>query len=134
LCGLGAKVVITGRNETKVKEVAQKCLDLTESNNVLEVVADMSKDEDVRRLLSQTIERFGKLDVLVNNAGIAKLTNAFDPNIMQVFDETIHINVRQLLLLTTLAIPYLIETKGNIVNISSDAGLKPVYSFAFVMI
>lgn len=127
-------MVITGRNETKVKEVAQKCLDFTESENVLEVVADMSKDEDVRRLLNQTIERFCKLDILVNNAGICKLTDAFDPNIMYVFDETFRINVRQLLLLTTLAIPYLIETKGNIVNISSDGGLKPVYSYAFVMI
>ena len=66
----GANVVVTGRNVDNVKETAKKCRDISQNKSkVLEVVADLTKEEDAQRLINQTIKVFGKLDILVNNAG-----------------------------------------------------------------
>ncbi len=122
---MGANVVITGRDEQKIKAVAEKCRQNSQQK-VLEVVADMAKDEDIKSLLNKTINEFGKLDVLVNNAGIGKRTLYSDPNIMNTYEEIMNTNVRGVLLLSTLSVPFLEKTKGNIINISSIGGLKPV--------
>lgn len=67
---LGASLVITGRNSTNLYDVSEKCITLhTTSEKPLVVVGDMGNENDVENLLKSTIERFGKLDVLVNNAG-----------------------------------------------------------------
>ena len=66
----GANVVVTGRNVDKVKDVAKECRETSlGQNKVLEVVADLTQEEDVKRLINETIKTFGKLDILVNNAG-----------------------------------------------------------------
>ena len=68
----GANVVITGRNADNVKQVAKQCRDITQNKTkVLEVIADITNEEDVKRLVNETIKTFGKLDILVNNAGAA---------------------------------------------------------------
>src|SRR5882724_10028720 len=71
----GAQVVVTGRNAANVQSVAKQCLDVSpDKTKALEVVADVSKEEDLERLVKKTIDTFGKLDLLVNNAGINQLT------------------------------------------------------------
>lgn len=83
---------------------------------------------DYKRIIDETIEKYHRLDILINNAGalvfgtIATLT-------AEGFDEMFSLNVRGLFLLTQLAIPHLAETKGNIINISSGAGVKPLSNF-----
>jgi len=79
-------------------------------------------------LVEKTIEEFGKIDILVNNAGIGSMNSINDPNtsIMESFDTVMNTNVRCVLLLTSLVVPYLEKTKGSIINISSCAGLRPV--------
>jgi len=77
-------------------------------------------------LVEKTIEEFGKIDILVNNAGIGSMISIKDPNIMESFDTVMNTNVRCVLLLTSLVVPYLEKTKGSIINISSCAGLRPV--------
>jgi len=129
---LGAQVVVTGRDEQKIKDVAEKCRQQSQQK-VLEVVADLTKDQDIERLLNTTIKELGKLDVLVNNAGIAKFTSVSDPNIMKMYESIMNTNVRAVLLLTTLAVPHLEKTKGNIVNVSSVAGLRPVIKFKLII-
>jgi NAD(P)-dependent dehydrogenase (short-subunit alcohol dehydrogenase family) len=109
--------------------VAEKCRQLS-NQKVLEVVADMTKDEDIKRLLNETINAFGKLDVLVNNAGVFMFTPVTDPNIMKNYETIMSTNVKGVLLLSTLAVPYLEKTKGNIINVSSIAGMRPVSSFS----
>jgi NADP-dependent 3-hydroxy acid dehydrogenase YdfG len=124
---LGANIVITGRDEQKIKNVAQKCRQIS-GEKVLEVSADLLKDNEVKSLVEKTIEEFGKIDILVNNAGIGSMNSIKDPNtsIMESFDTVMNTNVRCVLLLTSLVVPYLEKTKGSIINISSCAGLRPV--------
>jgi len=125
---LGANVVITGRDETRIKNVAQKCREVSKQK-VLEVRADLTIESDIKDLINKTIDEFGGLDILVNNAGIIIYRLATDQNIMEAFDGVMNTNVRSVLLLTSLALPYLQKSKGSIINVSSVAGLKPVSIF-----
>ena len=116
----GAKVTIVGRNTEKLNNVGKKC------NNPLVVVADMNKDDNVKRILDETITRFGKLDILVNNAGMSRAATIQAEDAMKVFDEVMSTNLRSVVYLTHLAAPHLVKTKGNIINISSIAAFKVV--------
>ncbi|KAH9641631.1 hypothetical protein HF086_009977 [Spodoptera exigua] len=113
----GASVAFVGRNEAKLKEVASRCQQ--HGANVLPIRADISKDEEANSIVQKTIDKFGKLDVLVNNAGILRFASMLEPTLIQNFDETMNTNLRPVVLITGLAIPHLIATKGNIVNVSS---------------
>lgn len=119
---LGAKVVIVGRNEKRLHEVADQ-IKKDGSPVPYEIVADVTKD--AKRIVDETINHFGKLDVLVNNAGIVILDNAAVIELAE-FDRVLDTNVRSVITLTKLSVPYLEKTKGNIVNISSVAGLNAV--------
>lgn len=130
LASLGARVVVTGRNAEGVKKVAEKCRQAS-NEKVIEVVADLLKDDDAKRLIDTTIDAFGTIDVLVNNAGIGSTTFIDDSKLMNVYEATMNTNVRSVLLLTSLAVPYLVKSKGSIINISSDAAVKPVRIFHY---
>lgn len=117
----GANVALVGRNEQKLKAVSEKCEKST--RKPLVIIADVTKDADAKRIISETIQIFGKLDVLVNNAGIGGLISILPGNAMQVFDRIIATNLRATVYMTKLAAPHIIETKGNIINISSIASL-----------
>ncbi len=140
---LGAKVVVTGRNETRIKEVAEECHKLSPHGlkvvNVillynfynfnlkpLEVVADLTKQDDAKRLVDSTIKEYGKLDILVNNAGSSVLSYIKDDKILEEFDKVFNIDVRSVVEMIHLSLPYLEKSKGTIINISSIAGLTPV--------
>ena len=116
---LGAFVVTTGRNEENLKKVADKC-----AGKAFMVIADLTKEEDRVKIIEKTIEKFGKIDVLVNNAGIGEFGGIENTSIEQ-FDSTIGTNLRAVYHLTILATPHLIKTKGNIVNVSSICGMRP---------
>jgi len=116
LASLGANVVITGRDELKIKIVAQKCRELSKQK-VLEVKADLLNDNEVKNLVQQTVNEFDRIDILVNNAGITDTTTIKDPNILDSFDKVMNTNVRCIVLLTSLVVPYLEKTKGSIINI-----------------
>ncbi|XP_053616924.1 uncharacterized oxidoreductase SERP2049-like [Plodia interpunctella] len=118
----GARVVLVGRNQDKLKNVVEKCNKGGTAS--LAVVADISKDSDVEKIFKQTIDTFGKLDILVNNAGIVVHGSILNGNLLQAYDQTMQTNMRAVIKLTTLAAPYLIESKGCIVNVSSIEGKK----------
>ncbi|CAG9559393.1 unnamed protein product [Danaus chrysippus] len=111
----GAQVVMVGRNEAKLSAVAAEC------DKPLVIRADVANDDDARRIIDETIKKFGKLDVLVNNAGVSGVAKLMSGNIIDIYDKIMPINLRAIVLLTSLAAPHLIKTKGNIVNISSVA-------------
>ncbi|XP_026725152.1 uncharacterized protein LOC113492066 [Trichoplusia ni] len=115
--GLGAKVTIVGRNETKLKEVAKKC------KNPLTVVADITKENDIKKIVTETLNRFGKIDILINNAGMAIQAGILAENAMETYDKVMNTNLRSAVYLTHLAAPHIVKTKGNIINISSIASL-----------
>lgn len=116
---LGGKVAIVGRNEKRLNEVAQEI----GASAALAIVADVVTDTE--RIINETIKHFGQLDVLVNNAGVlgqGNLATYTDEEFNRIFDT----NVRGVIKLTQLAVPHLEKTKGNIVNMSSVAGLRPM--------
>ncbi|CAK1590519.1 unnamed protein product [Parnassius mnemosyne] len=115
-----ADVVIIGRNESKMKNVYKQCE--VHGKKPLVIKADISKDEEAKAAINKTIDKFGKLDILVNNAGIMRLGSILNGNLLESYDEVMSTNLRAVMHLTTLATPYLIKTKGNIINISSIAG------------
>ncbi|CAG2107912.1 unnamed protein product [Medioppia subpectinata] len=132
---LGANVVVTGRNADRVKRVAQEAQQLSPKKlKPLAIVADVTKNGDLNNLLNQTIKTFGKLDVLVNSAGLGIFSPVKDPNFMKVFDTLIKVNLRAYLRLTHLAVPYLEATNGTIISISAVMGMVPMkYSTAYAI-
>ncbi|GFR01899.1 3-oxoacyl-[acyl-carrier-protein] reductase FabG [Trichonephila clavata] len=120
---LGCKLCLTGRNSQNLDKVIENCKKPVSRLDIFKVLGDISKEEDVKIILESTINHFGKLDILVNNAGIL-LSGSVESGSLKTYDEVMNINVRSVLLLSQLAIPHLKKTKGNIVNVSSIAGLR----------
>lgn len=143
----GAKVVITGRDAVRIAQVADECKSLSPNGQEpLQVVCDLTKSDDIRRLVQTTIDRFDKIDVVAANAGVFSsaligkigligevLSNTiyrFDrldnPKLVEVFDYTMLTNVRPVLRLLQLCVPYLEQTRGSIVITSSMLSFRPV--------
>lgn len=121
---LGSKVVLCGRNEENLESTAKKCHDVgLASEDVLIIKGDVRVMKDLEHTVQHTVKHFGQLDILINNAGIL-VTGGIEETSMEDYDKQMDINVRSVFYLTQLAIPHLIETKGNIVNVSSVAGLR----------
>lgn len=120
----GADVVIVGRSETRLNNVADQIS--KHGKKPLIVKADVGKTEDAKLIVIKTVEKYEKIDILINNAGIVGMAYADDEKAVDVFDSLMTTNVRSVVLLTSFAAPYLKKTKGNIVNISSAAGVNVV--------
>lgn len=94
------------------------------------VQGDIAIEDDARRLVTETIERFGRLDVLVNNAGTTQLIPHGDLEAAtpEVFRRLFDVNVVGTWQLTVAAMPHLREARGCVVNVSSLAGVRPTGS------
>ena len=90
------------------------------------MVGDLTKTVDVNALIDSTIKTYGKLDVLVNNAGIYGTSNITQQDILSVWDKTFNLDLRAVVELIHLAVPHLEKTNGTIIDISSDAAITPV--------
>ncbi len=119
LAQMGANVVITGRKESLLKETAAL------HGNISYIVADVGKTEDVSRVLVEIKQKFNRLDIMVNNAGMAPVTLIAEQTLAE-FDAVFNINVRAVVDLTTQALPLLKESKGSIVNIGSAVANQPL--------
>uniref|UniRef100_A0A069DY41 Dehydrogenase n=1 Tax=Panstrongylus megistus TaxID=65343 RepID=A0A069DY41_9HEMI len=121
---LGASLALTGRNNINLENVAEKCKGVSSNGEKpFTVVGDLTKEEDTKRIFEETVKRYKKLDVLVNNAGIIE-TGSIENTSLEQFDRMFNTNVRSIYHLTMLAVPYLIKSKGNIVNVSSVNGIR----------
>ncbi|XP_041982342.1 3-oxoacyl-[acyl-carrier-protein] reductase FabG-like [Aricia agestis] len=118
-----ADLALVGRNVENLENVAKQCEDIT-GKKPLTIIADISIEDDVTRIITDTVDHYGKIDVLVNNAGILILAGVLDD--IASFDQMLATNVRGTYLMTQKAIPHLLETKGNIVNISSVLSKQPI--------
>ncbi|KAL0818866.1 hypothetical protein ABMA28_008185 [Loxostege sticticalis] len=116
----GANVAIVGRKADKLKNVSEDIAKV--GNKPLVIAADVTKEDDAKRIVNDTVKQFGKLDVLINNAGVGGSASIADANALTVFDHVMNTNLRSAVYLTHLASNHLVETKGNIINISSVAG------------
>jgi len=117
----GAKVVLVDLKMEALEETAKE-LGLKEDQYLL-VAADVTKEEDVINFVKQTKEKFGRIDVLVNNAGIE---GKFAPLIEQTaenLDKVLNVNVKGVFFGMKHVLPTMIEQKsGSIINLSSIAG------------
>lgn len=120
---LSAKLTIVGRNVEKLREVHDKCEEASGKKPLI-VVADISKEEDNARIIKETVDFYGKIDVLINNAGMLLMAKLLDD--ISNYDRISATNVRGTYVLTQLAVPHLTETKGNIVNVSSVVSTVPI--------
>lgn len=123
---LSAKVVLVGRNDENLKAVANEC---EAPDRTLAIVADVNNDEDVKRIIDETIKKFNQIDVLVNSAGIIDI-GTIENTSMEQYDRVMNTNMRSIYHITMLAVPHLVKTQGNIVNVSSVNGIR---SFAGVL-
>ena len=89
------------------------------------IQADVSIEEEAKRIIDETVKKFGKIDILFNNAGIV-IGGAIDTISTEDFNRTMAVNVRGVYLVSKYAIPYLKKTKGAIINNSSILALKGV--------
>lgn len=110
---------MSGRNVESLNLVAEKC----GVNNAFVIPADVTKEADNENLISETIKKYNRLDVLINNAGILESGTIETTNLEQ-FDRVMSTNIRSIYYLTMLAVPHLIKTQGNIVNVSSVNGIR----------
>ncbi|XP_030567023.1 uncharacterized protein LOC115767035 [Drosophila novamexicana] len=116
----GAHLSLVGRNVTNLEATRALLQKQNKGIQALTVVADVTKDTDV--IIQQTLKQFGRIDVLVNNAGILSTGPLIDLDINE-FDTVLNTNLRAIVLLTKAAVPHLLKTKGNVVNVSSCAGI-----------
>lgn len=115
----GFNVVISGRNETKLLSAADEIKKL--NAEVFPIVADVSKEEDCRRLIEETIRKFGGVEVLINNAGIS-MRAVFNETDLEVLKKIINTNFWGAVYCTKYALPHLLKNKGTVAGISSIAG------------
>ena len=127
----GAKIVLAARRVDKLEALAQEILAMGSGAEALVVQADLSKLEDIQALIKQTLDKFGRIDVLVNNAGFGRLDwlENLDPvkDIQSQFD----VNVLGVIQTTRQALPVMMKQRsGHIINMCSMAGLvaTPTYT------
>ncbi len=111
----GARVVVAGRAEGPLAEL--------ERDGAAPCRVDLTSADDRRRLIESGVELLGGLDVLVNAAGVLE-PGTIETSDLAAFDRTMDLNVRALYELSHLAVPHLVRSRGNIVNVSSVAGTR----------
>ncbi|KAI1900493.1 hypothetical protein AGOR_G00050500 [Albula goreensis] len=119
---LGAHLALNGRNVENLTKIAKQCTDHGADQPLL-VPGDLSDEDTVKRTVEQTLSHFGRLDVLINSAGILAMGSIETTNLEQ-YDKVMNVNVRSVYYLTHLCVPHLIKTKGCIVNVSSVNGQR----------
>ena len=115
----GARVAINARSEESIGPVAEE----VEDAEVLALAADVSKSADVERMVGETVERFGKIDVLVNNAGLLGPRVRIEEYPEDEWREVIDANLTGPFLVSKAAIPHLPEG-GSVINVVSGVSIE----------
>lgn len=115
---LGARLALAARSLNKMQEAmgAEYA-----SGNILFVRADVREENDCRSLVCQTVEKFGRIDILINNAGIS-MRALFKDLDLRVIKALMDTNFWGTVYCTKYALPYLLKSKGTVVGVISTAG------------
>jgi NAD(P)-dependent dehydrogenase (short-subunit alcohol dehydrogenase family) len=123
VAAFGANVVIAARDQGKIDET----LGILAKYKVqtLGISADMTKEEDIKRMVDEALKIFGRIDILFNNAGIARPQRPIHEEVITDFDIVINTNLRAPFLVLKYVLPVMIkQNKGAIINTSSTAGIR----------
>jgi NAD(P)-dependent dehydrogenase (short-subunit alcohol dehydrogenase family) len=121
LAEAGARVAAVGRDEGRLAEVVEEVQG--SGGQCVAIPADVTDEQAAGRLVAETVERYGALDVLVNAAGhISNGTIETTP--LADWDAMLNVNLRAVFNLMQQAVPFLEQRRGNIVNVSSVTGLR----------
>ncbi len=118
----GANLILTGRTESRLvnaKEVLEKEFGI----EVLPVVADGADEDAIKNVVKKAIEKFGKINVLVNNAQVSKSGVMLKDHTKEDFDLAIYSGLYATFFYMRECYPYLKESKGSVINFASGAGL-----------
>ncbi len=122
---LGAKVVLAARSLDKLEKIASDLNQKFAAHNSQLIAhcikTDVTKEEDCKNLIDQTVRHFGKIDVLVNNAGIS-MRAVFKDLDLTVMKSLMDTNFWGTVYCTKYALPYLLKSKGSVVGVISTAG------------
>ncbi len=122
LSGLGATVVVGARRADRIDKLAKEIHD--NGGNALAIVVDITQRDQVKRLVDAAVEAFGRVDVILNNAGVMPLSPIDRLNVDE-WDMMIDVNIKGVLNGIAAVLPYMKEQKfGQIINTSSVAGHK----------
>jgi NAD(P)-dependent dehydrogenase (short-subunit alcohol dehydrogenase family) len=128
-CREGAKVVIAGRREAENKKTVDEIN--AAGGQISAVRADVSKKEDCRRIVEEAIKKYGRIDVLVNNAGIADRHMPINACSEEWYDEVVKIDQYSVYYMCKYALEYMEKAgQGSIVNVSS-IGAKGIAGIAY---
>ena len=117
----GTNVVAFGRSESELTALRDEAAD---GDGTIRVhLGDITETSQVDRLISETVNHFGRLDVLVNSAGIIK-NGSIETTTLDEWDKMLNINLRSMFYVMQKSVPHLESTKGNIVNVSSVTGTR----------
>ncbi len=117
------KIIIAARNAENLKIVEEELLKI--NKNVFSVVADVSIENDCKLIINKAIEKFNKIDILINNAGIS-MRAIFEELDLSVIKKLMDTNFWGTVYCTKFALPWLLKSKGSVVAISSIAGFAPL--------
>lgn len=118
----GADVAICGRRQDKIDDAATAIREAT-GRRVLALATDVRKPDQIRALMEQVIAKFGKIDILINNAGGAHGHNSLATMDLAKWDRDVQLNLSAAMYCSQAALPHLKASKGCVVNISSLAGV-----------
>lgn len=117
----GATVIAVGRNEGELISLSNE---LKKGKGVIKPqLADLTEQSQLDRIVNDTKDKFGKIDCLVNSAGVIMM-GSIETTTLDDWDKLMQINLRSVFQLTQMCVPHLAKTKGNIVNVSSVAGMR----------
>lgn len=118
----GAKVVLIGRNQERGEKIKQEII--KNNGQALFLRCDVCQEEQVKNMIQTVIETYGRIDVLFNNAGMMPASTEIEKIQTEDWQKTFDINVKGMFFVTRYAKPYIVKTKGNIINNASIAGLQ----------
>jgi dehydrogenase/reductase SDR family protein 7B len=121
LAGTHDNVVLAARNIQSLESIA--ALLRSKGNKVVIQPTDVSKEEDCKALIESTVNEFGTIHVLINNAGIS-MRALFEEVDVKVLEELMKVNFWGAVYCTKYALPYLLKNQGSVVGVSSIAGYK----------
>lgn len=125
----GANVIINYKSSDKEAEAITEIIS-SYGNDCACMKADVASEEDVKKMIEEIIKRFGHLDVVVNNAGIA-IDSDFEDKKIKDFQDTLNTNLIGVFLVSKYAAKYMMDKKyGKIINVSSTNGIDTTYPYS----